>query len=134
MKTGIWVLAAALAAAAPANAHHSFAMFDQAKTATLSATVKEFQWTNPHVWLQLVTADGQGGVQEWGIEASTPSMLGRNGWSRHSFAPGDKVTVVIHPMKSGEHGGSFISATFADGHSLHEVAGLAANSPQVGKP
>lgn len=122
---------AALAGAAPALAHHSFAMFDQQKSITLVGTVREFQWTNPHIWLQ-VDVPGAGGVsQEWGIEGSTPSILGRNGWTRHSFQPGDKVTVTIHPMKSGEKGGSFVKAVFADGRTLSEAAGVGGNSPQA---
>ena len=122
---------AAVSVSTPAPAHHSFAMFDQQKETTLVGTVKEFQWTNPHVWLQLNVVNASGEAEEWGIEGSTPSILGRKGWSRHSFQPGDKVTVTIHPMKSGEKGGSFMKAVFADGRTLSEAPGVGGNSPQA---
>lgn len=114
---------------APALAHHSFAMFDQQKTTTLSGTVKSFEWTNPHIWIQLDVLNAKGQAEEWGIEGSTPSILSRKGWTRHAFQPGDKVKVSIHPIKTGGLGGSFMSAVFEDGHVLSEAPGVGANSP-----
>lgn len=115
--------------ATPALAHHSFALFDQNKSSVVVGTVKEFQWTNPHVWVQLNVAGPNGAVQEWGIEGSTPGILGRRGWTRHSLQPGDKVSVTIHPLKNGDHGGSLVKVTKADGQVLEEAAGVGANSP-----
>jgi hypothetical protein len=123
--------AATLLFAVSATAHHSFAMFDQQKDLTLVGTVREFQWTNPHVWLQLDVVNASGESEEWGIEGSTPSILGRKGWTRHSFQPGDKVSVTLHPMKSGDKGGSFMKAVFADGRTLIEAPGVGGNSPQA---
>src|SRR6185437_14582087 len=118
LLSGVRILTVALVfASAPSLAHHSFALFDQQKNLTLTGTVREFQWTNPHIWLQLNVANAGGGMDEWGIEGSTPSILGRRGWTRHSFQPGDQVTVTIHPMKDGQKGGSFVKAVLADGHT-----------------
>jgi hypothetical protein len=111
------VVAGALAAlatvlgAAPALAHHSFAMFDNAKEVTLTGTVKEFQWTNPHSWVQLVVKDASGKDVEWSLEGGSPNGLARRGWSRTSMKPGDKAVIVIHPLKSGDNGGSLMRVT-----------------------
>ena len=111
------VLAVA-AVAGPACAHHSFAMFDREHEVTLVGTVKEFQWTNPHTWLQLNVADAKGETREWSIEGLSTGTLSRQGWRPKSFQPGDKVTVKVFPMKDGSAGGSFIGAILADGQTL----------------
>lgn len=100
---------AALAMAPPALAHHSFAMFNNEKSLTLEGSVKEFQWTNPHSWVQVIVKDPSGKEVEWSIEAGSPNGLSRQGWSRRSAKPGDKAVVVIHPMKDGSNGGSLVS-------------------------
>lgn len=100
---------AALAMAPPALAHHSFAMFNNEKSLTLEGSVKEFQWTNPHSWVQVIVKDPSGKEVEWSIEAGSPNGLSRQGWSRRSAKPGDRAVVVIHPMKDGSNGGSLVS-------------------------
>jgi hypothetical protein len=102
--------AALLATAVPAMspAHHSAAMFDKGKTVTLVGTVREFQWTNPHSWIQIVVA-GEGGA-EWAIELGAPVELFRLGWRPATLKPGDRITVVANPMRDGTHGGLFVSA------------------------
>ncbi len=86
-KTIRFGMAAALLVALPASAHHSFAMFDNAKEQTLEGTVKEFQWTNPHAWVQLMVKDAQGTLVEWSIECASPNGLRRQGVeSQHSQA------------------------------------------------
>jgi hypothetical protein len=100
-----------------ALAHHSFAMFDQTKEMDLTGVVKEFQWTNPHSWIQLeAPKDGKNIV--WSIEGSSPNGLRRQGWSPNTFKPGDKVTVTINPLKDGGAGGSFVRATLANGQPI----------------
>lgn len=96
-------------------AHHSAAMFDFSKTVTVQGTVKEFQYTNPHSWLQVVVLDADGKSVEWGFETEGPSTLLRAGIKAKTFQPGDKVTVVANPMRDGRPAGSWISATKADG-------------------
>lgn len=98
--------------AAPAFAHHSYAMFDSQKTVAVDGTVMEFQWTNPHSWIQLVSKDSATGKQvEWVIEMGSPNALERQGWRRTSLKPGDQAHLVIHPLKDGTNGGSFVSAS-----------------------
>lgn len=97
--------------AVPAWAHHSFAMFDNEKEATLEGIIKEFQWTNPHTWIQVLVKDASGKEVEWSIEGGSPNSLGRAGWKRTSIKAGDKATVVIHPLKNGSPGGSLMRIT-----------------------
>jgi hypothetical protein len=99
------------AAAGPASAHHSFAMFDQAQQKTLVGTVKEVQWTNPHIWVQILVMDEKTGVPvEWSIEGGSPNGLSRQGWRRSSIKEGDKIEITIHPLKDGSNGGSMMKA------------------------
>lgn len=102
----------------PAYAHHSFAMFDQAKEQTLEGTVKEFQWTNPHAWVQLLVKGPDGKVVEWSIECASPNGLRRQGWRGNTIKAGDQVTAIINPLKSGEPGGSLVILTLPDGTQL----------------
>ena len=118
MKVLSFSLAAALLAAHPVLAHHSFAMFDLVREITLVGTIKEVQFTNPHVWLQVLVPDGKGGQTEWSIEAGAPGMLLRTGWKPSTLKPGDAVTVVTHPAKSGASNGSLVRVTLSDGRTL----------------
>ena len=104
-------LAVVSAAAIPAQAHHSFAMFDSTKNMTLEGTIKEFQWTNPHSWIQIVVKDASGKDTEWSIEGGSPNGLARAGWKRTSLKPGDKAVLVTHPLKDGTPGGSLVSVS-----------------------
>src|SRR3569623_451765 len=109
-----WAIAGAAAAAAragPAAAHHTFALFDPGKSMTLEGQVKQFQWTNPHTWIQLIVVDQAGKDVEWSIEGASATTMTRQGWSRTALKPGDHVVVVIHPLKDGTSGGSLVSAT-----------------------
>ena len=119
---------------ASAQAHHSFAMFDGDKVLTLEGTVREFQWTNPHTWTQLQVKNDQGAVEEWAIEGASLNALARQGWKRTSLKPGDKVSIKIHPLKSGEKGGSFMSATFPDGTTLGRTGAQLASPSQPQTP
>lgn len=114
----VWVLA--LAVCAPAVAHHSPAAFDRTKQVTLEGTVKEFRWQNPHTWIEVNVPDGKGGVVLWGVELTSPTYLIRAGWKSNTIKAGDKVTVVVNPVRTGEPAGIFVSMTLADGRVLLE--------------
>lgn len=107
----------------PVFAHHSFAMFDYNKDVTIVGEVKELQWVNPHIHLIVNVPDGKGGMVEWDIEGGTPGNLRRNGWSGTVVKPGDKVSVVIHPMKNGTNGGQLVKAAHGDGKPIGGNAG-----------
>ena len=114
----ICLAAVASALAAPAMAHHSFAMFDSEKTLTLKGTVKEFEWTNPHSWLRIMVVDESGTPRQWALEMGSPGQQSRVGWKPDSVKPGDVVTVAIHPLKDGSRGGQFITAILPNGTML----------------
>jgi len=101
----------------PMRAHHSGAMFDDEKVVELKGTVKELQWSNPHIWLQVVVAQN-GATKEWSLEGGSPNTLSRRGWRSTTFKPGDEVSVRINPMKDGTAAGRFIGAKFSDGKTI----------------
>jgi len=109
MRKALPILFAA-ALAAPALAHHSFAMFDPANVKQLDGEVTEFRWVNPHVALFVKTDGAKGPVELWALELTSPSNLKRRGFTRTSFKPGDKVRVQLNPLRDGRHGGGFRSA------------------------
>jgi hypothetical protein len=123
-----------------ARAHHSFAMFDVAHEKALTGTIRQFQWTNPHTWIWIDVPTADGSMEEWGVEGMSPNFLGRRGWSRSTLKPGDRVTIVVHPVKDGSKGGSFLRVTLADGKVLDMMggggaaAGADANPPGVKAP
>jgi hypothetical protein len=125
--TGV-VLAAGMAAAPAAEAHHSGAMFDSSKTMTIVGTLKGVEWTNPHSWLSVVgSPDGKGDQTQWDLESVAPSTLVRMGLSKDKLQVGSKVSVDFHPLRDGRHGGSLVAVTFADGRTVR--AGGAPPSP-----
>jgi hypothetical protein len=112
------IAAAAVLGSAPAFAHHSFASFDIGRVVRVDGVVVEFQWTNPHAWLELDVATPDGGVDRWGIEFNSPNNLTREGWSRHMLKPGDEVDFLIHPLRDGRPGGLYRKARLADGTEM----------------
>ena len=124
---------AAALTAAPALAHHSTAMFDMDHEVQLTGTVKDFQWTQPHTWITFLVP-GPSGVIEYGVEGMSPSYLGRNGWSKHTLSPGDKVTLSIHPLRDGRKGGFDSSVTWPDGHVMYNLPHLSGGAPPPAKP
>jgi hypothetical protein len=109
--------------AAAAFGHHSYTSFDMATTLTLAGTVKEFQWTNPHVWIQLIAKDTATGKDvEWSIESDSPNMLKRRGWTRKSLQPGDKAVVVIHPQRiSDDRNRGALESLLVNGQRIGEL-------------
>lgn len=115
-------LCLAAGATAPALAHHSFAMFDFQASKTVTGTVEQFDWTNPHTFIWLQVADGPNGATErYGFEGMSPNYLGRRGWSKTTLKPGDKVTVTYHPLKDGSKGGTYQKVMLSDGKELMNI-------------
>jgi hypothetical protein len=120
MNRSLLTCAAVLTAVATValSAHHSPVMFDRSVRKTLVGTVVEFAWMNPHASIQLDVPNDGGGTDRWGVELGSPNSMVRNGWRSSLLKPGDKVTVVVNPLKSGELGGIFVAITLADGRTL----------------
>lgn len=109
---------ALLGASAPAWVHHSGAMFDSAKEQTIAGTITEFNWVNPHSSFKVSVKGADGADVVWAIEMNAPQNLVRQGWKRTTLKNGDKVSVVVHPLRDGQPGGSFVAITLADGTKL----------------
>jgi len=113
--------ASALLFTASAVAHHSPAMFDRSQNITLTGEVKEFQWTSPHCWIQLLVPDPSNpnaAPVEWGIEMDNPLGLLRHGWKPGSLKAGQRVTIVAHPLRDGTNGGEVVSVQTEDGEFI----------------
>jgi hypothetical protein len=124
---GAALLAAGILITIPALAHHSFTMFDMTKRVTLNGTVTSFEWTNPHSYIEIDAPDEKGAAKHWSIELGSPSILMQSGWKFSSLHAGDKVTLIINPLKSGLNGGFLSEATLPDGKVL-------TNGPRQGPP
>lgn len=112
------ICAAALAGlvlAAPASAHHSYAMFDQTRDTVLTGIVQEWQWANPHILLVVVAPDDKGKLVPWTLEGSSTAVLRERGWGRAIVKVGDRVTVHMAPLKDGSKGGQLNNMTAPDG-------------------
>jgi Family of unknown function (DUF6152) len=104
-----------LVTAAMAQSHHSAAMFDDSQRVTLTGTVREFQWSNPHCYVQLVVQPAKGPAQEWSLEMGAPNYLYNLGWRPSTLKAGEQVTVKIAPLRKGKSGGLLLELTKADG-------------------
>jgi hypothetical protein len=102
----------------PAFVHHSGAMFDRDKVVSITGTVTEFNWTNPHASFRLDVPNAQGKVESWAVEMNSPNNLVHIGWKRSSIKAGDKVTAKISPLRDGRPGGLYVGITLADGKYL----------------
>jgi len=113
---------AAMLVASSTFAHHSRAMFDQTKQITLVGTVKDFQWTNPHCWIQVLVPDPKD-------PQAAPVELMRKGWKPGSLNPGDKVLIVVNPLRDGQPGGLVVSVTGPDGKIIGHPAAPGSRAP-----
>jgi len=122
------VIAAAFIAAAaiPSSAHHSFAAFDVASQKTVTGTVKQLDWTNPHIWLWIDVPNDKGGSDTFAFEGMSPNFLARRGWTKNTLKAGDKITITYRPMKDNANGGMFMNGKMPDGRMLTSAG---ANEP-----
>jgi hypothetical protein len=104
--------------AQPLSAHHSFAMYDNGKQVTIEGVVKELQWTNPHVWIQVLVPNASGGQDEWSVECTSVNFMMRRGFTKHTIKAGDKISVTLTPLKDGSHGGAFKGVNSLNGAPL----------------
>jgi Family of unknown function (DUF6152) len=120
-----FVAALGFGGAGVAAAHHSYAMFDGTRTVTVTGTVAKLEWTNPHVfiWLYVPNAAAKGGFDLYAFENGSPNVLMRRGWSKSTFATGEKLSVAYWPLLDGRTGGHFAVATRVDGNVVRAAGG-----------
>lgn len=117
------VIFAACCCGSVAFAHHSFALFDRSKLTTLSGTVREFKWANPHTWLTVVVRKADGTDEDWALVGSSPNMMSRWGWNAADIKAGDKVQVDIHPARDGRRIGELHTVFLQGGKVLADPGG-----------
>lgn len=103
------------------SAHHSFSAFEAQEEVRLSGTISEVQYTNPHTWFFVDVVDDAGRAETWAIETGSPNMLIRKGWKKNTVKVGDKVKVLIHPMRDPQKkGGALINIILPDGKTISD--------------
>lgn len=112
------VLAGLSATVLPVDAHHSFSVFNTSETKTVTGTVKEIEWTNPHIWLWVNVPNDKGGADVYAFEGMSPNFLERRGWTRTTLKAGDKITVDYNPLRDGKNGGMFRTGRMENGKTL----------------
>ena len=128
----LFAFVAVLAVSAPAGAHHGSASFDTSKQVTLSGTVTDYIWANPHCFLKFDAKDDTGAVRNWAVEVSNPTDMTKRGWSRGSFKVGDQVTVTLQAVKTGAPIGRLTKVELPDGSTLGGGAEIGA--PPIAAP
>ena len=100
--------------ALPAHSHHSNSAYQVDEIITLTGTVTEWRWSNPHTWLLMAVEDENGSETEWAVEGRAPGILGRAGWNPTILEPGEEVMVHASPSKDGSPGGIFAASRLQD--------------------
>lgn len=116
--SGFALLGIAGSLAAPALAHHSFAMFDNTRSITLHGAVTRYQFTNPHAYLEIDAEQANGGARHFTLEMTSPNMMSRGGWTSRTIKTGDVVTAVVAPLRDGRAGGLVLEVTLPDGRKM----------------
>ena len=120
--TPLLALVALAVIATPVSAHHSTALFNWGNELPLAnATVERWDWTNPHTFLYVTVPKAGGGTDRWAFEGMSPSHLAREGWSKRTLKPGDKIKLGYYGLKDGRKGGFNVSITFADGRNMRQL-------------
>lgn len=114
----VLVIAFMLVLVGPAQAHHSFAMFDKEKVVTVKGVVSKVEWKNPHVFIFLAVSDGKGGTTQYAVECNSPNVLMRTGWKVGTVKAGDSISIGLYPLRDGRPGGLLDTVTLANGETL----------------
>jgi Family of unknown function (DUF6152) len=122
MRLRAFLVCTLLAVSATAAAHHSPAMFDTEKITKLQGIVRDFQWHNPHCYVQLLVKDAKGKEVEWSLEMGAPMYLYNKGWRPSSLKAGDSISVTLAPLRSGKAGGLLVEVVMPDGRKLGGVS------------
>ena len=115
---GFTLLVCIVTTSVVAFAHHGASAYDRTNRITLKATITEFRWTNPHVYIFFDAPDSKGNVDRWSCESINPGMLSKQGWSRRTLNSGDKVTIIGFPARSGSKVMLLEKLILADGKQL----------------
>ena len=106
----------------PAAAHHSFAPFDTDRVVSITGTVTEFEWSNPHSYVHVDVKGEKGDLEKWVAELTGLPMLSRAGWSRDIIKPGDQVTIHGYRARDGRTFMVIRTLVLPDGRELKNGA------------
>jgi len=122
-------------AVVPAWAHHAFAAeFDAKQPVKFKATVTRMEWTNPHVWIHVDVKQPDGTVEKWSIEAGTPNVLFRRGFTKQALLPGTEILVDGYRAKDGSRRANGRDLTLPDGRTLLLRASGPEGPPDENRP
>lgn len=123
LLSGFLALTLVIATAGLATAHHSFAAFNMTEEKTVTGTVKQVEWTNPHIWIWIDVPNEKGVAETYGFEGMSPNFLERRNWTRTTLKAGDKITVSFRPLRDGKNGGMFVNGKMQNGTILSMQGG-----------
>jgi hypothetical protein len=104
----------------PLFAHHGAASFDTSKMVTVTGTVTEYVWANPHVLVKVDAKDDRGNITQWVLEAWNPVTQAGRGWTKNTFKFGDEVSLSINPAKNGQPVGEIRGRIVINGKEFKE--------------
>ncbi len=116
----VWIAGLAMCGAAPSvSAHHAFAAeFDAKKPVNFKGKITKMEWVNPHTWLHVDVKKDDGTVENWAIEAGTPNVLFRRGFTKESLLPGTEILIDGYQAKDGSHRANGRNLTLPNGQTL----------------
>lgn len=113
--------AAVLGVGMPAIAHHSAAQFDFQNPVNVTGVVKEARFSNPHARIVLEVTDAKRGTRDIEFEGHSRNNMYRQGFRPEMMAVGDKITIRIAPMRTGDDGGYVTALITADGQAIGNI-------------
>lgn len=102
----------------PAFAHHAWHGYDMGNLTTLKGSVTQFDWGNPHVWINFDVADDKANVEKWSAGGPSPSRMANTGWEKDTIKPGDQITAVGHRITDGTYSMRLVKVVLSDGREL----------------
>ena len=112
------MLATFLAVSVPAFAHHAWHGYDMANITSVKGTVTQFDWGNPHVWINFEVKDDKGNIEKWAAGGPSPSRMAGTGWDKETLKPGDQITAVGHRIADGTNSIRLVKVVLQDGREL----------------
>ena len=120
-------------AAVPGWSHHAFAAeFDAKQPIKFKGVVTKMEWTNPHVWIHVDVKQPDGTVEKWSIEAGTPNVLFRRGFTKQALLPGTEIIVDGYRSKDGSRRANGRDLTLPDGKTLF-LGGSSSDAPDANR-
>jgi hypothetical protein len=106
------------AISSPVFAHHAWHGYDMSNLTTVTGTVTQFDWANPHVWISLEVKDDKSNVDKWSAGGPSPSRMANTGWDKDTLKPGDQITAVGHRISDGTYFLRLVKVVKSDGREL----------------